>query len=259
MSENFEILKNIDNEELYSKTYITYNNLDNIKNKNFSEFSRYKFNGFIEILSKRLKLNLDELKDEANAYFDTVEPIKLPPENEETERNAVGLIFNKKVAILAGVVSIIIALSLAIFIALNSNKQEDIYPPAEQSIEEPILAEPINNILPIDTNETDLNETNNKIDVIKNDIKIVPTKKIWIGIINLDTKEKIEYTTSDAVDINKSKNQIIVIKDAYLSLMVGDTEKKYDLNKRVRFICKDGQIEEISYEHFKSLNNGKAW
>lgn len=252
MDNNFEILKNIENEELYSKTYITYNNLENIKNKNFGAFSRYKFNGFIEILSKRLNLNLDDLRDEANSYFDKLEP-KTLTKDQEPESDMLSMIVNKKVAIIIGSIIFILTISLAIFIALDSNKQEEIYPPIEPAIQE--LPTPIEPIQSTDINST--KSIDNK--AINTDIKIIPTRKIWIGIINLDTKEKQDYSTSDELVIDKSKNQIIVINGAYLSLMIGDVEKKYDADKRIRFICKDGKIEEISYEHFKSLNNGKAW
>jgi hypothetical protein len=90
-------------------------------------------------------------------------------------------------------------------------------------------------------------------------IKIIPTKKIWIGIINLDTKEKEDHTTADEITIDKSKNQIMVIDEAHISLIVGEKEKKYNRDGRVRFICKDGKIEEIRFDAFKALNDGKAW
>ena len=51
---NFDLLKKLDNDELYNKTYITIDNLEAIKNKDFQAFSRFKLMGFIDILSKRL-------------------------------------------------------------------------------------------------------------------------------------------------------------------------------------------------------------
>ena len=156
MNNNFEIFVNMDNEELYSKTYITYTNLDDIKNKNFSAFTRYKFNGFIDILTKRLNLDLEDLKNEANEYFDQYEP-KVIIEIEEPEKDKLNLTVDRKIAISIGLIVVAVALLAAFFIAFNSTKQEEIYPPVEPVVEEQIV--PIEQNITHDINTTDVNNT----------------------------------------------------------------------------------------------------
>jgi hypothetical protein len=269
---NFDLLKKLDNDELYNKTYITIDNLEAIKNKDFQAFSRFKLMGFIDILSKRLELDLSELKKEANQYFDSIEPII---EIKEPDKNSV--VFdngNKKILFaIGGSIIIGILIGVALYFVLSSDTKKDltdiqVSPPSSVVVTPPILELPQEQNTTVDTNMTNESDKNLSIEVAKVEkllqqddgaIKIVPTRKIWIGIINLDTKEKKEHVTSDELAIDKSINQIIVINGAYLSLMVGNEEKRYDFDGRVRFICKDGKIKEIKFAEFKALNDGKAW
>ncbi len=265
---NFGILKNMDDEELYSKTYITFENLEAIKNKDFKFFTRFKLIGFIDILSKRLDLDLSEFRNEANQYFDSIEPII---EVEEPRKDSISFNMNehKKILFSIGIGFVIILFLIFLYSLFSSDSNKDltkiqVSPPSNVVVTPSLEAVEEKNTT-IDTQKIDENKS---MQIVKNEtpsiqkdseIKIVPTRKIWIGVINLDTKEKHGKTTSETLEIDTSKNQIIVINGAYLSLMVGDKESKYDYEGRVRFMCKDGKIEEISYTYFKSLNNGKGW
>lgn len=265
---SFDILKNIDNEELYNKTFITLENLEAIKKKNFQAFTRFKLMGFIDILSKRLNLDLSEFRAEAIVYFDSLEPVVEVVEEPVKETKSL----DKKVVIAIGASLVVILLAFFINFIIDLNTKNDL---TEVEVSPPSKVEelpPVNliikdsNTTSLETNKTEENitvptTTTPAVIASKNDgeIKIVPTRKIWIGIIDLDTKKKKDYTTQDELVIDKTKNQIIVINGAYLSLMVGDNETKYNYEGRVRFICKDGKIEETSYTNFKALNGGKAW
>jgi hypothetical protein len=273
---NFDLLKKLDNDELYNKTYITIDNLEAIKNKKFQAFSRFKLMGFIDILSKRLELDLSELRKEANQYFDSVEPVV----KEEPMNNPI-ILNDKNKRMIFGVVATIIGMLIVIFLyfKLSSDTQKDVtdieVSPPSSVVVTPPIEQIIENNISVEVNSTETNssfEASKSIEpaieqkgqkvVTSNDgeiIKIVPTKKVWIGIINLDTKEKKEHVTSDELVIDTSINQIIVINGAYLSLMVGNEEKRYDFDGRVRFLCKDGKIKEIKFAEFKALNDGKAW
>ncbi|MCI0501559.1 MAG: hypothetical protein L0Y61_07410 [Epsilonproteobacteria bacterium] len=277
MNSNFDILKNLDNDDIYSKTYITYKNLDAIKNKDFRYFSRFKLMGFIDILSKRLDLDLSEFRAEASSYFDSIEPVVEIVE--EPKKNHLPINIDKNILFIGGGSLVVLILGISLYFLLNSDSEQDltniqvsapttvvVTPPIEQVIE---------NNTTLDENKTESNVSTQPINVgelesktkvkepiaINNDeiIKIIPKKKVWIGVINLDTKEKKEYKTEEELIIDKTKNQIIVVNGTYISLMIGNKEKRYDFDGRVRFIYKDGQIKEIKFAEFKALNDGKAW
>lgn len=264
MNNNFDILKNIDNDELYEKTYISINNLDDIKNKNFKAFTRFKFNGFIDILSKRLELDLNDFKDEANIYFDEIEP-KIIIEDEVEQNNS--LVIDKKMALLIGAGVIIVALIIAVITAHNSKNKDENFAPAEPVVEQQIAPiVPAEQISAIENNISDANDTVEQIvpqqtalQSTAQDIKIIPQKNIWVGIIDVTTKEKKEYSGKNEIVLDKTKKQIIVVDGAYISLMNGNEETKYAQDGRIRFMLEDGKIKEIRFAQFKELNNGKAW
>lgn len=276
---NFDLLKKLDNDELYSKTYITLDNLEAIKNKDFQAFSRFKLMGFIDILSKRLELDLSEFRREAEEYFDSIEPII---EKEETNKETLVMSDeNKKMFFIIGVITIGIIIVVAIYFWLNTKSTKDvtdieISPPSSVVITPPI-EQIVENNVSLEENITEKNssiETTKSVEMVllektqkvvassdTETIKIIPRKSVWIGIMNLDTKEKEEHTISKSEEfvIDKTKNQIIVVDGTYISLMVGMKEEQYNFDGRVRFICKDGKIKEIKFAEFKALNNGKAW
>jgi hypothetical protein len=274
---NFELLKSLDNDEISSKTYITYENLDAIKNKDFGYFSRFKLMGFIDILSKRLDLDLSEFRVEASSYFDSIEPVVEIVE--EPKKNPLPLNVDKNILFIGGASLGILILGISLYFLLNSDSKQDLTDVQVSPPTTVVVTPPIEQIVEhngtVDENKTENNASNQlangveqelktkeKETIVTNNgeiIKIVPRKKVWVGIINLDTKEKKEHTTAEELIIDKTKNQIIVVNGTYISLMVGKEEKRYDFDGRVRFICKDGEIKEIKFAEFKSLNNGKAW
>ncbi len=277
MNNNFELLKSLDNNEIYSKTYITYENLDAIKKKDFEYFSRFKLMGFIDILSKRLDLDLSEFRAEASSYFDSIEPVVEIVE--EPKKNPLPLNIDKNIFFIGGAGIVVFIVAISLYFLLNGESKQDltdvqvspptavvVTPPIEQAIEQNGT---VDENKTEDNNSTELTNSNEpevqtkvKETIAINSgqiIKIVPRKQVWIGIIDLDTKEKKEHTTSQELVIDKTKNQIIVVNGTYISLMVGNEEKRYDFDGRVRFICKDGKINEIKFAEFKALNNGKAW
>lgn len=274
---NFDLLKKLDNEELYNKTYITIDNLEAIKKKDFQAFSRFKLMGFIDILSKRLELDLSELRKEAEDYFDSVEPIVV--KEEPVKESIVLNNENKKMIFGVGATIIGILVVVALYFGLSSDTQKDVtdieVSPPSSIVVTPPIEQIIESNISVEENSTETNssfeapkfiepasEQKGQKVVASNDgeiIKIVPRKKVWIGIVNLDTKEKKEHMTAEELIIDKTKNQIIVVNGTYISLMIGKEEKRYDFDGRVRFLCKDGDIKEIKFAEFKALNDGKAW
>jgi hypothetical protein len=269
VNNNFDIFKNIANEELYAKTYITYSNLDDIKNKNFKAFSRFKFNGFIDILAKRLDMDFSELRDEANRFYDEIEPQSVVIEQQYNNND--GMNVDRKIALTIGAIVVVVALILVFLFNPNSDTHSEITPPIDQIPTEQTQIIQTEIIPPIETNETNLSETNQTSQLnneknittqtsnIADGVKIIPNKYIWVGVINLETKEKKEYSGSNEIVLDKTKKQIVVVDGAYITIKVGDIENKYAQDGRVRFLVENGEIKEIRFAQFKELNNGKAW
>ena len=90
-------------------------------------------------------------------------------------------------------------------------------------------------------------------------ISIIPTDKVWIGIITLENSKKETITTEKEHKFDLEKEQLILTGHGLFSLnSSGNIEKFNDKNPH-RFHIKDGKITQISYEEFLKLNKGKAW
>lgn len=92
-----------------------------------------------------------------------------------------------------------------------------------------------------------------------NVIKIIPVKKVWIGIKNLKDMSKRSLSTSEAYELNATGNRLILTGNGMLDLVNGDNNKSYRTRDALRFHIHDGIIEEIDYEKYVKLNKGKKW
>lgn len=92
-----------------------------------------------------------------------------------------------------------------------------------------------------------------------NVIKIIPVKKVWIGIKNLKDMSKRSLSTSEAYELNATGNRLILTGNGMLDLVNGDNNKSYRTRNALRFHIHDGIIEEIDYAKYVKLNKGKTW
>lgn len=92
-----------------------------------------------------------------------------------------------------------------------------------------------------------------------NVIKIIPVKKVWIGIKNLKDMSKRSLSTSEAYELNATGNRLILTGNGMLDLVNGDNNKSYRTRDALRFHIHDGIIEEIDYAKYVKLNKGKTW
>ena len=92
-----------------------------------------------------------------------------------------------------------------------------------------------------------------------NVIKIIPVKKVWIGIKNLKDMSKRSLSTSEPYELNATGNRLILTGNGMLDLVNGDNNKSYRTRNALRFHIHDGIIEEIDYAKYVKLNKGKKW
>lgn len=96
-------------------------------------------------------------------------------------------------------------------------------------------------------------------EVVVTGASIVPTENIWIGIIELPGGKKSTVTTAKEYDIDLTKEQLILTGHGLFGLNInGKTETFKDKNPH-RLHIKDGKVNQITYDEFLKLNNGKAW
>ncbi len=132
----------------------------------------------------------------------------------------------------------------------SSIKNEDI----EEDIENEGNGENLNE-------QKDLNETvqNQTKFVHSKEAIIVPNAKLWVGVINLEDKTKRSYLGDGNFTIDLRKNQIISTGHGDFSIHIGKDIIKYERERPVKLLIKDGNLTKISDEKFLELNEGKLW
>ena len=91
------------------------------------------------------------------------------------------------------------------------------------------------------------------------EIKIVPRKKTWLGVINLDENKKRSLDTANSVTIEIGKKQLIVTGHGEINLEIGDQNIKFSGDNPKRFLVEKDKVTPLTYDEFVALNKGKSW
>lgn len=92
-----------------------------------------------------------------------------------------------------------------------------------------------------------------------NEVKIVPRKKVWIGVIDLENNKKRSVDTSNDFAINLGVKQLVVTGHGEVNLDIAGDVIKFDTDNPKRFLIEKDKITLIDYDKFVSLNKGKSW
>jgi len=95
--------------------------------------------------------------------------------------------------------------------------------------------------------------------VPKNNAIIAPTRRIWIGFINLETYNRKESSSDQNITVDLSKRQIIKTGNGFFKLSYDGSIEDFTEQGSTRFLVENGTIKKISEEKFIELNRGKNW
>jgi hypothetical protein len=95
--------------------------------------------------------------------------------------------------------------------------------------------------------------------VPKNNAIIMPTKRIWIGFVNLETFNRKESTSDQNITVDLTKSQLIKTGNGFFKLSYDGSVEDFTEQGSTRFLVENGVIKKISEEKFIELNRGKNW
>jgi hypothetical protein len=95
--------------------------------------------------------------------------------------------------------------------------------------------------------------------VPKNNAILMPSKRIWIGFINLETLARKESTSDQNITIDLTKRQIIKTGNGFFKLSYDGSIEDFTEQGSTRFLVENGTMKKISEEKFIELNRGKNW
>ncbi len=91
------------------------------------------------------------------------------------------------------------------------------------------------------------------------EIKIVPRKKTWLGVINLDENKKRSLDTANSFTIEIGKKQLAVTGHGNINLEIDGQTIKFGDDRPKRFLIEKDKVSLLTYDEFVTLNKGKSW
>ena len=94
----------------------------------------------------------------------------------------------------------------------------------------------------------------------KVNLKVLATKKVWTGYIDLTKKKKHQTIVTKELSLDPQKDWLLLFGPGSITLEVNHEIRQYTsrkLNMRFKYI--DGKFTKIEIEEFKRLNKGKKW
>ncbi len=101
------------------------------------------------------------------------------------------------------------------------------------------------------------NETSKK--ALHESFVIVPRAKIWAGVIYLDDYKRKQFLTDKNITLDPSRDFLIVTGHGKFDVYIDKEKYHYDDPLKVRLLYKDGDLEKIDAQMFKTMNRGKSW
>ncbi len=271
-------LKLMDPNEVFQKTYIAPKVLKHLLGGEFDKIgSRSKALGFVNILERELHLDLSELREMIQNYYDTHQE---EPNQQKKQEN----ISQEESASLLKIVAVV---ALLLFVGaywgytrFGTTKKSA--SPIQKSVEEnstqSSASSKENNesfVAPVtETNESNESEENISQATIQESnesntseqnlfkspsIVIIPKKKLWVGIIYLDNYKKKVYITDSPIELNTSRDQLILTGHGLFEVGIDNKIQDYKKRHKVRLLYRAGELEEIDAKTFKEYNRGKNW
>jgi len=257
MSNGLQKLQEIGAQKIHEKTHISREHVQALLHGTFDDFTKIQFLGFISILQRDYEINLDELKDRGLEYFDDKSAnseedhgVFIPPQKRKT---------NKKVYLFV----VILIFVFAAFYSINISSNDEAVPPVDNTIIEHAKS---NMVIQEELNTTvaDLNVTEEQIPlqeekIVEKSFKVMPKVKLWMGYIDLTTGKKYQKLFTDEMQLDPNKEWLLSLGHGNVDFEIDGELKEYNSKKNMRFVYKDGELKEISYQEFKRLNKGSGW
>lgn len=90
-------------------------------------------------------------------------------------------------------------------------------------------------------------------------LKLLPSKRKWVGYINIKTKKKYQLFISKELEIDANEDWLLLVGGGSMTLEVNHELKEFSSKNNMRFKYVDGKLSKIDIKEFQRLNNGSKW
>lgn len=262
MSEGIDKLQEIGAQKIHETTHITKIYVQAMLHESFEEMNRIQFLGFVSILEREYKINLDSLRAKGNEYFSDIPHIQ-----DNKNKIIVAPKKKKNYSLFYITIAVIVFIAVTAFSITNfSSAQTD---KKVQVLDNSNINSATQNMTPI-IDELNASIEDENLSVLEEDIepevilppkslKIMPNVKVWVGYIDLQTHKKYQKIVSDELTLDPQKDWILVFGHGDLNIEVNSEIQEFKTKDNLRFSYIDGVFEKITYNEFKKLNKGNEW
>ena len=262
----FEDLQALGTEKIHERTHISRDKVELVLTKSYGEIGRVQFMGFISILEREYGIDLNTIREEYATYYQD--------HIVETSSNSSVILqssSNSKPKWIMVGIALIVMLMIAGYIAQGKMSNE----PDEAVMKLTVPPIAVHDVT-IDTNVTDMNETNTTVSMVNNEknttkpsashsivsgngLIIRPAYKVWYGMIDMETGQRIQNITADPIVIDTTKNWLIFMGHGRLEIESSSGKTELKDKETVRFVYENGSLKPITKDEFIERNGGKNW
>jgi len=272
MSDGMTTLKSIGAQKIHEQTHIARQHAQAILHESFDDMTRVQFLGFISILEREYGLNLDELKLSAEEYYtqenshaQDVKKVFVVPERKKRYT----LVY-LAVAAIVFVVAVLFNMnsssssSQEIKIEVLNNEAIDDAKVNIQNTDSDIVLEVLEvnvtaeeDIVTDEINVT-IEEIVEPVAVVKS-LKILPTKRLWLGYMDIETRKKKQTTFKGELDLDPTKDWLFTLGHGHVDVEIDGKIIKFKSRYNIKLLYKDSEIKKIDFKEYKKINRGTKW
>ncbi len=277
-----EILEENSIKGISQKTKISEENLQNLLNANFHTLKKIKTLGFISIVEREYKADLNALREEALEYYRQHEEDNsfsiAPPVMEDKKTKSKLFIFS--------VLALLVFVSWYFFIQFDKKHLSQFIPfMDEQLIEnvptantekkpESVAADlSIANIV-IDDSEANVTIEKTTEDVVTGGnvqagelsaiklqhVSIVPVDRLWFGVTDMQTKQREHFSIDQAYELEvETKSWLVVTSSAPFAITDGKSTLDFNDAKEHYFKIDKNGIQSLSKSEYVAQGGWDKW
>lgn len=261
MNEALEKLKEIGAQKIYENTHIPIEHVQAVLHESYDGLNKIQFMGFISILEREYGCDLKSVKLKGIAYFDG---------EKQAEEDSIFVNSSSKKNYKALYIIIAVIIFLVFLFMFYSNSNELVKPVAEENA----VIQKVKEKVAVDVNETNVTDTNESTlsatdaveeaevqepKAIEKSFVIKTSKKLWLGYIELRTNKKHQTVFTKEFKLDPNIDWLITLGHGYVDFEINGEVHSYKKAKGLKFVYKDGVLEEIGLKEFKRLNKGYVW
>jgi hypothetical protein len=275
MLKELDVLRVIGAQKISDDTHIALKHVQSVIHESFEDLDKLQFLGFVSILEREYKKDLQALRDKGLEYLETTH---------EKEISHSAVFSQPKTKTKMTTIYILIALTLfivAIYYSFDFNAQKK----STTAIDNSAIENAQKNMAPIAQNVTVVTDANTSTtntsakNIEKTETKavikpqkskqtttkklspllVLPRSKVWIGYINKTDGIKKQTVIKHSLELDPNKVWLLSLGHGYVDMEANGKKTSYSSAKNIRFRYADGKLEKLSVTEFKKLNKGRLW